>query len=56
MMDDVFIYHAHTFFAMTIVFVAARMRTSTSTEHEFMKRALESYLHKCFHEKIESTR
>jgi hypothetical protein len=53
MMDDVFIYHAHTLFVLSMVCVGTRKRMSTSIEHELMKRALESYIHKCFNEKIE---
>jgi hypothetical protein len=44
MMDDVFIYHAHTFFALPIVCVGTRMPMSTSIEHELAKRALESII------------
>ncbi len=44
MMDDVFIYHAHTFFALPIVCVGTRMPMSTSIEHELTKRALESII------------
>nr|XP_051184036.1 uncharacterized protein LOC127298121 isoform X2 [Lolium perenne] len=44
MMDDVFIYHAHTFFALPIVCVGTRKTRSTSIEHELTKRALESMI------------
>jgi hypothetical protein len=41
MMDDVFIYHAHTLFMLSLVCVGIRTSTSTSIEHELAKRALE---------------
>nr|XP_051207205.1 uncharacterized protein LOC127322837 isoform X2 [Lolium perenne]XP_051207206.1 uncharacterized protein LOC127322837 isoform X2 [Lolium perenne] len=44
MMDDVFIYHAHTFFALPIVCVGTRKTRSTSIEHELTKRTLESII------------
>ena len=52
MMDDVFIYHAHTLFVWPIVCIGTRTTFSTSTEHELTKRALESYLNKDFNKKI----
>ena len=42
MMDDVFLYHAHTFFLWCMMCVGTRTRMSTSVEHELTKRALES--------------
>jgi hypothetical protein len=45
MMDDVFIYHAHTFFLLSIMWVGTRNPMSISIEHELTKRALESILH-----------
>jgi hypothetical protein len=42
MMDDVFLYHAHTLFLWSIVCVGTRTIMSTSIEHELTKRALES--------------
>ena len=42
MMDDVFIYHAHTFFSLSILCVGNHTTRSTSIEHELTKRALES--------------
>jgi hypothetical protein len=45
MMDDVFIYHAHMFFALSIMCVGKRTTKSTSMEHELTKRALESMIH-----------
>jgi hypothetical protein len=42
MMDDVFIYYAHTLFLLSFVCVGTRKTMSTSIEHEFAKRA--SYL------------
>jgi hypothetical protein len=44
MMDDVFIYHAHTLFLLSLVCVGTRKTTSTSIEHELIKRALESII------------
>jgi hypothetical protein len=44
MMDDVFIYHAHTLFLLTFVCVDTRTKPSTLIEHELAKRALESIL------------
>src|SRR3954467_7266158 len=41
MMDDVFIYHAHTLFALSMVCVGANNTMSTSMEHQLTKRALE---------------
>jgi len=43
MMDDVFIYHAHTLFVLFLPCVGTRTTTSTATEHELTKRAIESY-------------
>ena len=37
MMDDAFIYHAHTLFVLPIVCIGTRTTTSTSTEHELTK-------------------
>jgi hypothetical protein len=45
MMDDVFIYHAHTFFLLSMMCVGTRTIMSTSVEHELTKRALESIPH-----------
>jgi hypothetical protein len=44
MIDDVFIYHAHMFFLLSIVCVGMRTTMSTSIEHEFTKRTLESII------------
>jgi hypothetical protein len=44
MVDDVFIYHAHTLFRLSFVYVVTRITTSTSIEHELAKRALESII------------
>jgi hypothetical protein len=44
MMDDVFIYHAHTLFLLSVVCVGTQTTTSTSVEHELAKRALESII------------
>jgi hypothetical protein len=44
MMDDVFIYHAHTLFLLSFVCVGMRTTTSTSIENELTKRALESII------------
>ena len=44
MMDDVFIYHAHTYFLLSMVCVGTRNPMSTSIEHELTKRALESII------------
>ena len=41
-MDDVYLYHAHTFFLLYMMCVGTRTRMSTSVEHELTKRALES--------------
>jgi hypothetical protein len=43
-MDDVFIYHAHTLFLLSLVCVGTRKTMSTSIEHELTKRALESII------------
>nr|XP_051180967.1 uncharacterized protein LOC127295098 [Lolium perenne] len=40
MMDDVFLYHAHTLFVFSFVCIRTRMTTSTATEHELTKRAI----------------
>ena len=42
MMDDVFIYHAHTLFSLSILCVGNHSTRSTSIEHKLTKRALES--------------
>jgi hypothetical protein len=42
MMDDVFIYHAHAFFALLCACVGSFDIVSTSTSHELTIRALES--------------
>ena len=42
MMDDVFLYHAHTFFLLLMMCVGTKTPMSTSIEHELTKRALES--------------
>ena len=42
MRDDVFIYHAHTIFLLSLVCVGTNGPMSTSIEHELTKRALES--------------
>jgi hypothetical protein len=44
MMDDVFIYHAHTLFLLYFVCVDTRTKLSTLIEHELAKRALESII------------
>src|SRR3954462_12883251 len=44
MMDDVFIYHAHTLFVLYMVCVGTRKTMSTSIVHELTKRALESII------------
>jgi hypothetical protein len=44
MMDDVFIYYAHTLFLLSFVCIGMRTITSTSIEHELAKRALESII------------
>jgi hypothetical protein len=44
MMDDIFIYHAHTLFWLSIVCVGTRITTSISIEHELAKRALKSII------------
>jgi hypothetical protein len=44
MRDDVFLYHAHTFFALPIACVGTRTLMSTLIEHELTKRALESII------------
>jgi hypothetical protein len=44
MMDDVFIYYAHTLFLLSLVCVGMRKTTSTSIEHELAKRDLESII------------
>jgi hypothetical protein len=48
--DDVLRYHAHTYFAWSLLCEGTNGQPSTSTEHELTKRALESYLRKCIHE------
>ena len=45
MMDDVFIYHAHTLFSLSNMWVGPNVYLSTSIEHELTKRALESIIH-----------
>src|SRR4051812_34919046 len=42
MIDDVYLYHAHTFFLLHMMCVGTRTRMSTSVKHELTKRALES--------------
>ena len=42
MMDDVYLYHAHTFFLLCMMCVGTRTIMSTSVEHELTKRALKS--------------
>src|ERR1041385_6873248 len=42
--DDVFIYHAHTFFVMSRACVGNFARVSTTTHHELTIQALESEL------------
>nr|XP_051207592.1 uncharacterized protein LOC127323515 [Lolium perenne]XP_051207627.1 uncharacterized protein LOC127323551 [Lolium perenne] len=44
MMDDVFIYHAHTLFLLSNMCVGTQTPMSTSIEHELTKRALESMI------------
>nr|XP_051205535.1 uncharacterized protein LOC127319596 [Lolium perenne] len=44
MMDDVFIYHAHTLFLLSNMCVGTQIPMSTSIEHELTKRALESMI------------
>ena len=41
MMDDVFLYNAHTFSLVSMMCVGTLKHMSTSTEHELTKRALE---------------
>ena len=48
--DDVLRYHAHTYFAWSLLCEGTNGRPSTSMEHELTKRALESYLRKCIRE------
>ena len=43
MMDDVYLYHAHTFFSMCNLCVGSNEHLPTSIEHELTKRALEGY-------------
>jgi hypothetical protein len=45
MMDDVFIYHAHTLFLLSFLCICMQTTTLTSIEHELVKRALESIIH-----------
>ena len=42
MMDDVYIYHTHTFFGLFLFCVGTHIYSLTSQDHELMKRALES--------------
>src|SRR4051812_49047071 len=42
MMDDVYLYHAHTFFLLCMMCVGTHIIMLTSVEHELTKRALES--------------
>jgi hypothetical protein len=44
MMDDVFIYHAHTLILLSFGCVGTRTTMSTSIEHQLAKRALESII------------
>jgi hypothetical protein len=44
MMDDVFIYYAHTLFLLSLMCVGTQTKPSTSIEHELAKRALESII------------
>ena len=46
MMDDVFLYHAHTLFVLLLPCVGTRTTVSTATEHELTKRAIESHPNK----------
>ena len=48
--DDVLLYHAHTYFAWSLLCEGTYAYSSTSTEHELTKRALESYLRMRFAE------
>ena len=43
MMDDVYLYHAHTFFSMCNMCVGSNGYLSILIEHELTNRALESY-------------
>ena len=52
MMDDVFIYHAHTFFVLLCACVAYLDFTSTSTSRELTIRALESEPHTFDHDSL----
>ena len=52
MMDDVFIYHAHTFFALFCACVGYLDFVSTSTSRELTIRALESEPHTFDHDSL----
>mgnify|MGYP005831991659 CR=1 FL=1 len=52
MMDDVFIYHAHTFFALFCACVGYLDLVSTSASHELTIRALESEPHTFDHDSL----
>ena len=52
MMDDVFIYHAHTFFAFFCACVGYLDLVSTSASHELTIRALESEPHTFYHDSL----
>lgn len=42
MMDDVYIYHAHTIFPLSLFCVGTHIYSSTSESQELMKQTLES--------------
>ena len=52
MMDDVFIYHAHTFFVLLCACVEYLDFVSTSTSRELTIRALESEPHTFHHDSL----
>ena len=51
-MDDVFIYHAHTFFVLFCACVGYLDFVSTSTSRELTIRALESEPHTFYHDSL----
>ena len=52
MMDDVFVYHAHTFFVLFCACVGYLDFMSTSTSRELTIRALESEPHTFYHDSL----
>ena len=52
MMDDVFIYHVHTFFSLFCACVGYLDFVSTSTSRELTIRALESEPHPFYHNSL----